>query len=72
MATLAVSNFAPDARLTSGASSRGVPSRHLSSRALLRTSGGAGRLAFKIVLNVILTLISLNLIWNAITISDFF
>ena len=45
MATLAVSNFAPDARLTSGASSRGVPSRHLSSRALHRTSGGAGRLA---------------------------
>mgnify|MGYP005710202981 FL=1 len=27
---------------------------------------------FKIVLNVVLTLISLNLIWNAITISDFF
>jgi uncharacterized membrane protein YfcA len=31
-----------------------------------------GHKYFKIVLNVVLTLISLNLIWNAITISDFF
>jgi uncharacterized membrane protein YfcA len=31
-----------------------------------------GHKYFKIVLNVVLTLISLNLIWNAITLSDFF
>ena len=31
-----------------------------------------GHKYFKIVLNVVLTLISLNLIWNAITISDIF
>ena len=31
-----------------------------------------GHKYFKVVLNVVLTLISLNLIWNAITISDFF
>jgi uncharacterized membrane protein YfcA len=31
-----------------------------------------GHKYFKIVLNVVLTLISLNLIWNAITISNIF